>query len=206
MFCICRQPCMLLRCLSFGAFCVLVPSHPAHIPLLLHIFTVYKSTFFWPIGTKNLTLWICTFCIQHMCALLQEVLSLQMMLAISPSFVGGGFLLAPPPVKELLPGDSSWRRENCSFETRVFLAPVDDPVPVRICTIVMGLSGFSIKIGREGNALGRRSRWGKTRGGRSHISCILPACSSQLQKNLFKRSLGNLKCIIIGKRKETNKV
>lgn len=79
-----------------------------------------------------------------------------MMLAISPSFVGGGFLLAPPPVKELLPGDSSWRRENCSFETRVFLAPVDDPVPVRIWTIVMGLSGFSIKIGHE---IVRGTRW-----------------------------------------------
>lgn len=91
-----------------------------------------------------------------MCALLQEVLSLQMMLAISPSFVGGGFLLALPPVKELLPGDNSWRRENCSFETRVFLAPVDDPVPVRICTIVMGLSGFSIKVGHE---IVRGTRW-----------------------------------------------
>lgn len=183
MFCICRQPCMLLRCLSFGAFCILVPSHPAHIPLLLHIFTVYKSTFFWPIGTKNLTLWICTFCIQHMCALLQDVLSLQMMLAISPSFVGGGFLLALPPVKELLPGDSSWRRENCSFETRVFLAPVDDPIPVRIWTIVVGLSGFSIKVGHE---IVRGTRWeggvdeGKQRVAVVNISCILPACSSQL--------------------------
>lgn len=45
-FCICRHSCTLLRCLSSSSFCVPVPSHPAHIPLLLHIFTVYRSTSF----------------------------------------------------------------------------------------------------------------------------------------------------------------